>query len=339
MRKKDMKYFKSILSVIILSFFFGAAQAQQFPIYSQYIMNGFLINPSFAGHDGYTTINITAREQWVGMGQAPSTYAASFQTRILKNSYIMKSTTVRRKVVKPTKGGKVGLGGYVFNDRNGIMRRTGLQVAYAYHISLGETEGSANNLAFGLAGTLYQYAIDLNGDLYLHDVDDEFLNNYDRSVFIPDFNFGTSYTTSKYYVGFAMTNILRGSLLFANDSDSRRTELGHYFLTGGIKFPLNPNWTLEPSALIKSSDILLKSIQMDITGRIYFKEDYWAGLSFRTNDALIMMLGLKYDRFYFAYAFDFTLTDIRKQSLGTHELTLVVKFGESARRYRWINAY
>ena len=30
-------------------------------------------------------------------------------------------------------------------------------------------------------------------------------------------------------------------------------------------------------------------------------------------------------------------TDIRKQSFGTHELTLAVKFGESARRYRWLN--
>ncbi|MCJ7446105.1 MAG: type IX secretion system membrane protein PorP/SprF [Bacteroidales bacterium] len=341
MRKNDMKYFKSILSVIILSFLCGAAQAQQFPMYSQYMMNGFLINPSFAGRDGYTTVNITAREQWVGLGQAPSTYAASFQTRILKNSYIMKATSVRRKLVRPTKGGKVGLGGYVFNDNNGIMRRTGIQVAYAYHISMGvgATEGYPNNLAFGLAGTLYQYAIDLNGDLVLHDIDDEFLNNYDRSVFIPDFNFGVSFTTSKYYMGFAMTNILRGSLLFAKNSDSKRTELGHYFLTGGVKIPLNPSWTLEPSALIKSSDMLLKSLQMDLTTRIYFKDDYWMGLSWRTNDAIIMMLGLKYDRFYFAYAFDFTLTDIRKQSFGTHELTLAVKFGESARRYRWINAY
>ena len=335
----DMRYFKSILSVIFLCLYTGITQAQQFPLYSQYIMNGFLINPSFAGHDGYTTINITAREQWVGMGQAPSTYAASFQTRILRNSYIQKSTSVRRKIVRPTKGGNVGLGGYVFNDRNGIMRRTGLQFAYAYHIAIGETEGTSNNLAFGLAATLYQYAVDLNGELYLHDIDDEFLNSYDRSVFIPDFNFGASYTTRKFYAGFAMTNILRGSLLFADNSDSRRTELGHYFLTGGLKIPINPNWTIEPSALVKSSDAFFKSIQMDLTSRVYFKEDYWAGLSWRTDDAVIVMLGLKYDRFYFAYAFDFTLTDIRKQSLGTHELTLVAKFGESARRYRWINAY
>ena len=186
--------------------------------------------------------------------------------------------------------------------------------------------------------TAYQFAVNTTGAI-LSNQDDPLLNSFDRSVFIPDFNFGASFTTSKYYVGFAMSNLLRGSLLFADTSSTKRNELGNYFLTGGIKFPLSADWILEPSTLIKASDMLLKSIQMDLTARVYYKEDYWAGLSWRTNDAIIIMMGLKYDRFYFAYAFDFTLTDIRKQSFGTHELSLAVKFGESARRYRWINAY
>jgi type IX secretion system PorP/SprF family membrane protein len=332
-----MRYLRSILPIIVLSFIFRAALAQQVPMYSQYIMNGFLINPSFAGLDGYTTVNLTVREQWVGMAGAPSTYAASFQTRILKNSYISKSTSVRKKIVKPTKGGKVGLGGYVFNDENGIMRRTGIQGAYAYHIAMGQSGGYPNDLAFGLALTAYQFAINTDGLIY--DPDDPLLNSIDRSVLIMDFNFGTSFTTSKYYVGFAMTNILRGSLLFADTSTTKRTELGHFFLTGGVKFPLSRDWILEPSAFIKSSDMLFKSLQVDLTTRVFYKDDYWAGLSWRSNDAIILLLGLKYDRFYFAYAFDFTLTDIRTQSFGSHELTLAVKFGESARRYRWINAY
>jgi type IX secretion system PorP/SprF family membrane protein len=333
-----MRYLKSILPAIVLSSIFGTVFAQQVPMYSQYMMNGFLVNPSFAGRDGYTTVNLTVREQWVGMSGAPSTYAASFQTRILKNSFISKSTAVRKKIIKPTKGGKVGLGGYIFNDNNGIMRRTGIQLAYAYHISMGRTGGIPNDLSFGLAMTAYQFAVNTNGAI-LSDQSDPLLNSFDRSVFIPDFNFGASFTTSKYYVGFAMTNLLRGSLIFADTSKTKRNELGNYFLTGGIKFPISVDWILEPSAFIKASDMFLKSVQMDLTARVYYKEDYWVGLSYRTNDALIMLLGLKYDRFYFSYAFDFTLTDIRKQSFGTHELSLAVKFGESARRYRWINAY
>ncbi len=332
-----MRYLRSILSAILLSFIFETAIAQQVPMYSQYVMNGFLINPSFAGRDGYTTVNLTVREQWVGMAGAPSTYAASVQTRLLKNSYISKSTSVRKKLTRPTKGGKVGLGGYVFNDNNGIMRRTGAQVAYAYHIGMGQTGGYPNDLAFGLALTAYQFAVNTEGLIY--DVNDPLLNSFDRSVFIPDFNFGASYTTSKYYVGLAMTNLLRGSIIFADTSASKRAELGHFFLTGGVKFPLNSDFVLEPSAFIKSSDMMFKSIQMDLTTRVFYKDDYWAGLSWRTNDAIIMLMGLKYDRFYFAYAFDFTLTDIRTQSMGTHELTLAVKFGESARRYRWITPF
>jgi len=332
-----MRYFRSILPVIVLNFIFGAASAQQVPMYSQYIMNGFLVNPSFAGRDGYTTVNLTVREQWVGMAGSPSTYAASFQTRLLKNSYISKSTSVRKKLVKPTKGGKVGLGGYVFNDNNGIMRRTGAQAAYAYHIAMGQTGGYPNDLAFGLALNVYQFAVNTNGLIY--DQDDPLLNSYDRSVFIPDFNFGASFTTSKYYVGFAMTNLLRGSLLFADTSNTKRTELGNYFLTGGVKFHLTTDWVLEPSAFIKASDMFFKSFQVDLTTRIFYKDDYWAGLSWRSNDAIILLLGLKYDRFYFAYAFDFTLTDIRRQTFGTHEISLAVKFGESARRYRWITPF
>jgi type IX secretion system PorP/SprF family membrane protein len=333
-----MRFFKSLLPLAVLSFIFGISSAQQVPMYSQYIMNGFLVNPSFAGRDGYTTVTLTTREQWVGLNYSPATYAASFQTRLLKDSYISKATSVRKKLIRPTKGGKVGLGGYIFSDYNGIMRRTGFQAAYSYHISMGQTGGYPNDLAFGLALTVYQFAINTTDQL-LYSVYDPLLNNYDRSVFIPDFNFGASFTTAKYYAGFAMTNILRGSLLFADTTNTKRTELGNFYLTGGIKIPLNNDFTLEPSAFIKSSDMLFKSLQMDLTARVYYKEDYWAGLSFRTGDAIIAMIGLKYDRFHFGYAVDFTLTQIRKQSFGTHELTLAVKFGESARRYRWINAY
>ncbi len=332
-----MRYLRKILPALVISFIFEAGFAQQVPMYSQYIMNGFLINPSFAGRDGYTTVNLTVREQWVGMAGAPSTYAASFQTRILKNSFISKSTAVRKKIIKPTKGGKVGLGGYVFNDNNGIMKRSGVQFAYSYHIAMGRTGGIPNDLSFGLALTAYQFAINTNGLIF--DPDDPILNTYDRSVFIPDFNFGASFTTSKYYLGFAMTNLLRGSLLFADTSATRRNELGNFFLTGGYKFQLNREWIFEPSAFIKASDMFLNSLQVDLTARVYYLEDYWAGISWRTNDAIVALMGVKYDRFYFAYAFDFTLTDIRKQSFGTHELSLAVKFGESARRYRWINAY
>lgn len=324
-----------ILTVVGFLAVMPVISAQQFPMYSQYMMNGFLLNPSYAGSDYYTTFGLTVREQWLNLPHAPSTYAAAFQTRLLNDSYITKSTAVRKKISRPTKGGRVGVGGYLFSDHNGIMHRTGIQMAYAYHLPVGDEQ----QLSFGLSLSAYQYFVDINGAVMPDDVQDELLNSYDQVVYIPDANFGVSYTTRNYYAGFAMTNLFRGTLMIGNGGENSRSELGHYFLTGGMRFYPGADWIVEPSVMLKSSDMLFKSFQVDLTGRVYYKEDYWLGLSYRTGDAVILMAGLKVDRFYLGYAFDFTLSEIRSYTYGTHELTLLARFGDNPRRYRWINRY
>jgi hypothetical protein len=82
--------------------------------------------------------------------RCPKYLCLEFPNPTSPDSYISKSTTVKKKLIRPTKGGQVGLGGYLFNDQNGIMRRTGLQAAYSYTIPLGENENELRkNLAFG----------------------------------------------------------------------------------------------------------------------------------------------------------------------------------------------
>ncbi|HEX2969569.1 MAG TPA: type IX secretion system membrane protein PorP/SprF [Bacteroidales bacterium] len=330
-----MRY--KIIFITFICLCSGTAYPQQVPIYSQYIMNGFLINPSLAGRDGYTTINLTVREQWLGIRESPGTYAASFQTTIIQNNFM--SSTVRRRVSRPSKSSRVGLGGYLFNDNNGIIRRTGFQADYAYHIPTGRNlNGEQSDFALGLAMIAYQCALNTEKLNYSYE-DDPYLTTYDKSVFLTDFNFGVSYTSKKFNVGFSMTNILRGNLVFGKNADNKTGELGHYFITAGANYPLNREWSIKPSIFLKSSDMLLKSIQMDLTTRLSYRDAYWAGLSYRTGDAIIILLGLKYDRFYFGYAYDFTLTDMRNKSIGSMELTIAGKFGESARRYRWLDSY
>lgn len=329
-----MKIFR-IIAVVGLLAVMPDISAQQFPLYSQYTMNGFLLNPSYAGSDYYTTFGLTVREQWLSLPNAPSTYAAAFQTRILNDSYITKSTAVRKKIDRPTKGGRVGVGGYLFSDHNGIMHRTGLQLAYAYHLPIGIDQ----QLSFGLSLSAYQYFVDIAGAVMPDDVQDDLLNNYDQVVYIPDANFGVSYMTRNYYAGFAMTNLFRGTLMIGNGGKNGRSELGHYFLTGGIRLYPGVDWIIEPSIMLKSSDMVFKSFQADITGRVYYKDDYWLGLSYRTGDAIVMLAGLKVDRFYIGYSFDFTMSEIRSYTYGTHELTVLARFGDNPRRYRWINKY
>ena len=320
--------------IIILTLYFGTGlvKAQQLPLYSQYMMNGFLLNPAVAGSDGYTTFNLTAREQWVGFENSPRTHAFSIQTRILKKSFILKGTPVKRRVYKPSTKGRVGVGGYIFNDRNGFVNRTGIQLTYAYHIWLEETQ-----LSFGLSGSAFQFRIN-DAELTFFDPREPLLSGGLRKViYVPDANFGLYLLNDKYSAGFSVAQLFQSALKFGNQSFDDYRMLRHYYLMGAYRFNLNIDYQLEPSVLIKTTEQLL--IQADINFKIYYKNDYWAGLSFRTSGALIAMAGVRVNQLYFGYAFDYTLTSIRKHSFGSHEVMIALKLGDNARRYRWLDRY
>src|SRR5664279_3439434 len=137
-------------TLIHLLLFFIAGQGET-PMYSQYMMNAFLYNPAIAGSEGYTSFNLTSRLQWLGIPDAPRTYSISFQTRLLKRSYILKRNSVKQKTdLQPTRSGRVGIGGAILTDQTGAFNRTGMQFTYAYHIFMGNSQ-----LSLGLTGNVY----------------------------------------------------------------------------------------------------------------------------------------------------------------------------------------
>lgn len=148
-----------------------AARAQQMPIYSQYVMNSYMINPAVTGSDGYTTFNITGRQQWLGFKDAPANYSVSGQTRLLRRSYVIKRRDINKNTLKPSTKGRVGLGGFIYDDRNGAVERTGLQGSYAYHIFVKETQFS-----FGVSAGIFQFRIHEH-ELSFHDEGDPIAGN------------------------------------------------------------------------------------------------------------------------------------------------------------------
>jgi type IX secretion system PorP/SprF family membrane protein len=325
----------SQLIFIIVALLFSAAlnqaNAQQLPLYSQYMMNKFLINPAVAGSEGYTAFNITAREQWIGMKHSPKTHSFSAQTRILRNSFISKGASVRRKRASATRSGKVGLGGYIFNDQSGLVNRTGLQLTYAYHISF-----RRGQLSFGLSGSFYQFRLDRE-KIKLYNPNDDLVNNFNNRLWIPDASIGIYYSDPRVYAGFSVSDLFQASLKFGNQGYDNFKLLRHYYIIGGYNFELNDYLIFEPSTLLKASEVW--SFQVDVTAKMYIYENYWAGLSYRTGSALIVMGGLRIDKFFFGYAFDYTLSSIQRHSFGSHEFMLAMKLGDSARRYRWLIRY
>lgn len=322
---------KRLLILSTLVVFSVTAHSQQLPLYSQYMMNSFLLNPAVAGVDGLTSVNLTAREQWLGFENAPRTVAISFTSRLLRSSPINRTRSVRHNPTAMSRSGNVGLGGYIYNDRNGIVNRTGIQGTYTYHISMDQ-----NQLSFGISLTAFQLKMD-DRNAILHDNSDPLLINSRKALFVPDVNLGVYYSSPTYYIGFSSAQLLQSALKFGNDGLREYKMLRHYYLTAGYGFFFDNGVTIEPSLLMQTT--LESKVQVDINTRIYYRDDYWGGISYRTSGALIMMGGVKVDRFYFGYAFDYTMSSIRKHSFGSHEFMVCVKFGDTARRYRWLNRY
>jgi len=304
---------------------------QQVPLYSQYLLNGFLLNPATAGSEGYTAINLTAREQWIGFSNSPSTYALSFQTRLSKKSYISRGASVKMRQRRGSRGGKVGLGGYVFNDRNGAVERIGLKASYAYHINFRQSQ-----LSFGLSIMGYQFRID-DDLINLEDPGDDLWLGANKSVFIPDADVGVYYSARNYWAGFSVDQLLESTLKIGDSGYDRYKMERNYYLMGGYDFEVRRDIILSPSTLIKFAEN--GKLQADINGKFYYQQSYWAGLGYRTGHAIIVMAGLSIDKLVFGYAFDIGLNSIMKHSYGTHEFTFIAKFGDNARRYRWLNRF
>jgi type IX secretion system PorP/SprF family membrane protein len=320
-----------IIIAMLTGIFLTKGYTQQMPLYSQYMMNKFLLNPAEAGSEGYTAFNITAREQWIGIPNSPRTHSFSAQTRILRKSFVSKGTSVRKKTMGATRSGKVGLGGYIFNDQTGLINRTGIQLTYAYHISI-----AMGQLSFGLAGTAYQFNVDRE-KIKLYDENDLLINTFDNNLFVPDANIGVYYSSPLFYAGLSASQLFQASIKFGESGYDKFRLLRHYYLIGGYNIDVNDYLIFEPSILLKTSE--LWNFQMDLTAKAYIYDDYWAGISFRTGGALIIMGGLRVDKFYFGYAFDYTLSSIQKHSFGSHEFMLAMKLGDSARRYKWLIRY
>jgi type IX secretion system PorP/SprF family membrane protein len=319
-----------ILSLLLIC---NISSGQQLPLYSQYLYNKFLINPAVAGSDGYTSINLTAREQWVGYSGAPRTFSFSMQTRMLKKGYTVKQTLFRRSAYRPKTDGKVGLGGYVFSDKNGLIHRTGFQLSYAYHMWL----QNSTQFSMGLALTGYHFKINEN-EINFEDPNEPWLNNdLRRGIFVPDATFGMYLLNAKYCLGFSAEQLFEAAAKIGDYAYKNFTMSRQFNLFGSYDFSSGSRGIIQPSFLLKMSEEYKP--QADIGVTYLYGQDFWTGLAYRTSGAVIANVGFKYQNMYFGYAFDFTLQEIQTITYGTHEITVAVKFGDNSRKYRWLDRY
>ncbi len=296
--------------IYILSVLFALQlKAQQLPQYTQYMLNEFAINPAVAGKEEFADVRSNNRYQWIGITDAPRTYILTAHG--------------------PLKAKNMGVGMHLFTDIVGPTRRVGLNFSYAYHIKLNKE----TKMSLGLSAGILQWGID-GHKLILHDQGDDNLLVQYQTVYVPDFGAGILVHNKKFYVGIAVPQIYQSRINLYPGSDNSSTLVTHFNVNAAYKFDIGDDFKVEPSFLVKYATPA--PFKLDVGARVIYKEQIWLGGAYRHNDAYTALLGFMFKNYWMlGYSYDFSTTNIRKYSSGTHEIMLGLRFSRQQNRH-WV---
>ena len=300
----------SLTSIVSLS-------AQEEIVYNQYHFNYYLANPALAGAEPCSHFMLTNKFQWVGMDEFPMIQTLSFRTRALD---------------------RIGIGAFLYNDRNGYSNRIGGQATFAYHIPLSDGRRYRQNvsldrqLSFGVSFKLNYFSI--NQEL-LDDPstqgDNAFANPDGLS---PNANFGVYFKSYGFFTGLSLTNLIPTTPDIFGDKEVPAPFTGFFFL--GNAFELDYDAFIEPSIMVKANQY--GNIGGDINLKFGQEVDrdfgYWLQASYRQsfdrdNGQSLMLMpmgGVRFGKFQLGYSFSLDLNNLVTHSYGSHEIMLGYSF-------------
>jgi type IX secretion system PorP/SprF family membrane protein len=285
-----------LVSLLLLHGISFQLAAQQSIVYSQYIYNGLIINPAYAGSHIQLSATVSYRNQWVNFEGAPQTATLGVHSAVNKS--------------------KVGLGLLITSDKVGSYTNTGVSAAYAYRIQ--DRRGGV--FSMGLQGGFHNFRADFS-DLKLKAGQDPTFNGA-LSELKPNFGGGVFYSNKKFFGGFSVPVILRHANFF-NDGLQQLALARHYYLFVGTLLPLDrfEKVKFNPSLLIRAQEGT--PLNADINVNVIFHDLVSTGVSYRTGESFTTLLHFKLsEKFNFGYSYDWITSDIRKFSNGTHEFML-----------------
>lgn len=291
--KKNFK----IAVVICLAFsFFGKAQQQS--LYTNYLLNSYAYNPAVVGSKPYAQANINYRNQWVGFDGSPKTYLLSLHGPLKKAK-------------------NVAVGGMIVSDKTGLISTNTGYVTFAYNVKVTKK----TRLSFGLSGGIKQYTVRLY-DVNAYDKGDDYLTGNTLNANVLDANAGIYFYGERFFFGLSDMNMLNNKIRWKNPT-GRLTP--HYYSVIGYNFKLSKDFALQPSVLLKYNDPT--PAQLEYTMKLSFKDMVWIGGNYRSDDAVSFMMGVTViKKLNIAYAYDYSLSTIKKYNQGSHEISLNYNF-------------
>jgi type IX secretion system PorP/SprF family membrane protein len=220
-----------------------------------------------------------------------------------------------------------GLGVTIFKDKLGFEDNIGAKLAYSYHLNVGP-----GVLGLGLQLGLLNKSIDFDGFNPIDENDPLLAASGKQSTMMFDMAFGAFYNLpGKAYVGLSSSQLIQSKMKIQGLEDSQLKR--HYYLTGAYhwQIPNAPDWELSPYVMIKSD---FASTQYDFTAMCKWKNMIWAGVTYRHQDAIAILVGAypfnqpsmspALANLRIGYAYDITTSQLggSGRSGGTHEIML-----------------
>ncbi|ADQ79233.1 putative membrane protein [Paludibacter propionicigenes WB4] len=286
-----------ILSSCLL-FLGNSLQAQQEPMYSQYMFNMINLNPAYAGNFGGDNITLLYRMQWVGVDGAPKTGTLSWDRRSVDSN--------------------VGYGLQVYNDKLGIETTTGIQAFYSYRLKL-----AYSTLTFGLSGGALNYQAAYSKAVTSSPDDPLFAQ--DINIILPTVGFGMLLNADRMYLGFSIPALLKTKVDIDNTLHSTSAN-NHYFFTGGYIFDVSSEIKLKPSVLLKA--VQGSAPAFDFNMNAWFQNSLGFGVSYRPGNAVVGLFEIQLSpTLRLGYAYDYTISSLKTYNVGgSHELMLRYEF-------------
>jgi type IX secretion system PorP/SprF family membrane protein len=284
------------------------ARTQQLQSSSMYDMQGILHNASMAGVQQDPEVKgiagATYRHQWSGISGSPQTI------------------TVFGSFALPKQ--KIGIAGYVYNDKTGPTSRTGLQLSLAKHIPF--SNGAVFSL--GIESRLQQYSID-RAKLSQSIGNDPVLGTSDNR-FKYDAGFGISYTGKTLQLGAAVSQLVQSKLDFYSGSMTPSEEgrlYRHYYFHGRYNWNVDEKTSISPNMMV----IYLPNAPTEVMGgvRVEHNNLLWWGLGYRSQQSWMLSAGLHIKKkLTLGYAYDIYKNPVGyfNGGNGAHEFMLRYNF-------------
>ncbi len=297
-----MKFFL----IIAFQLVFIVALGQQKALFTQYMFNGLVVNPSYSAIDEALNVTAVSRHQWVGFKGAPNTQSFSIHT--------------------PIKESNSSIGLMLMRDQIGeVIKENGVFLSFAQRVQL--AEGSF--LAIGVNGGFSKYVANYS------QVPSESIGTdpvfSDQNDLRGNFGFGVTLFSDRYYVGFSSPFFYYRDL--GGDATSSKTAYSpHYMLQGGYLLDLGEDLKLKPTTLVKY--VKGSPLQVDLNANLLIKETFWIGISWRSFESLDFIAEIQITpNLQLGYSYDFTTTSLAKTQKGSHEVMLNIRFPVRGREF------